>query len=63
LAHAKVVIDVEGVLFWALHFFVVPGGHHEAALRNYEANDRAKKQTRGATKVKNKILESVLSGA
>jgi hypothetical protein len=33
--------------------FVVPGGHHyEAVLRNYEANNRVKKQTQGKTKVK-----------
>jgi hypothetical protein len=37
--------------------FVVPGGHYEAVLRNYEANNRVKKQIQGKTKVKNKNLK------
>jgi hypothetical protein len=32
--------------------FVVPGGYYEAVLRNYEANNRVKKQMQGETKVK-----------
>ena len=32
--------------------FVVPGGYYEAVLRNYEANNRVKKQIRGKNKAK-----------
>ena len=50
--HVKGFIDIEGVLFLGATLFVVPGGCYEAVLRNYEANNRVKKQTQGKTKVK-----------
>ena len=43
--------------------FVVPGGCYEAVLRNYEANNRVKKQTQSKTKVKNKNLKNIIPGA
>jgi hypothetical protein len=47
LIHMKGIVDIKGVFFWVLHFFVVPGGYYEVALRNYEANNRAKKTNTG----------------
>ena len=52
LAHIKDVIGIKGVLFWVLQLFVVPGGYCEAALRNYKANNRVKKQIQGKNKAK-----------
>jgi hypothetical protein len=37
--------------------FVVPGGHYEAVLRNYEANNRVKNKYRVKLRWENKNLK------